>query len=251
MYIAEESTLAILPVCCCSTCRLWPRDNHEEDGGDDHGTRGQHVRRRRKYVGYTTCLLLFHMQAMVEGQRRGRWRRDVRTTCTSPKKVRCLYYLSVVVSHAGYGGGTTLRRMVATTTGREDNMYIAEECTLAILPVCCCSTCRLWRRDNHEEDGGDNHGTRGQHVHRRRKYVGYTTCLLLFHMQATVPSGGTATRKMAKGREENMYIAEESTLAILPVFYVDFSSDFSTVLSCPDNYGYVLCLLCLTTGSVG
>ncbi len=32
-------------------------------------------------------------------------------------------------------GGTTTRRMVVTTTGREDN--IAEESTLAILPVCC------------------------------------------------------------------------------------------------------------------
>ncbi len=27
-----------------------------------------------------------------------------RTACTSPKKVRWLYYLSVVVPHAGYGG---------------------------------------------------------------------------------------------------------------------------------------------------
>ncbi len=33
-------------------------------------------------------------------------------------------------------------------------------------------------RDNDEVDGGDNDGTRGQHVHSRRKYVGYTTCLL-------------------------------------------------------------------------
>ncbi len=115
MYIAEESTLAILPVCCLF------------------------------------LLLSF---------------------CYLP--------------HAGYGGGTTTRRMVVTTTGREDK--IAEECTLAILPVCCClaffkisllsPTCWLWRRDNEEVDGGEDDGTRGQHC--RRKYVGYTTCLLGF-----------------------------------------------------------------------
>ncbi len=49
------------------------------------------------------------------------------------------------------------------TTGREDN--IAEESTLAILPVCCFGffkisllspTCWLWRRDNNEVDGGDD-----------------------------------------------------------------------------------------------
>ncbi len=34
------------------------------------------------------------------------------------------------------GGGTTRRRMVVVTTEREDN--IAEESTLAILPVCFC-----------------------------------------------------------------------------------------------------------------
>ncbi len=37
----------------------WRRDNDEKDGGDDGGTRGQYVNRRWKYVGYTTCLLLF------------------------------------------------------------------------------------------------------------------------------------------------------------------------------------------------
>ncbi len=73
-------------------------------GGDDDGTRGQHVNRRRKYIGYTTWLLLLfffcyrfvvsHMLAMAEG-------------------------------HAGYG----------EEDGGEDN--IAEESTLAILPVCC------------------------------------------------------------------------------------------------------------------
>ncbi len=79
-----------------------------EDGGGDNGTRGQHVHRRRKYIGYTTCLLFFvvnlfvvsHMLAMAERQRRGGWwlqRQHERTTCTSPKKVRWLYYLSVVV----------------------------------------------------------------------------------------------------------------------------------------------------------
>ncbi len=46
--------------------------------------------------------------------------------------------------------------MVATTTAREDNMYIAEESTLAIQPVyclflllsycCLCAMCRMERR---------------------------------------------------------------------------------------------------------
>ncbi len=71
------------------------------------------------------------------------------------------------------------------TTGQEDN--IAEESTLAILPVCCFGflkisllspTCWLGRRNNDEVHGGDDdQRTRGQH--HRRTYVGYTTCLLL------------------------------------------------------------------------
>ncbi len=94
------------------TCRVWQRDNNEEDGSDDDGTRGEH--RRRKYVGCNcTCLsAVSHM--LANG-----------------------YHF--VVSHIlANGGETTTTRMVATTTGREDN--IAEESTLAILPVCffCC-----------------------------------------------------------------------------------------------------------------
>ncbi len=51
------------------------------------------------------------------------------------------------------------RRMVATTTGRENN--IAEENTLAIvlgfLKISLLSpTCWLWRRDNDEVDGGND-----------------------------------------------------------------------------------------------
>ncbi len=91
------------------------------------------------YQRFCLCVCI----AMAEGQRR-RW--DERT-CKSPKKVRWLNYLSVVVvflllslcclPHAGFGRGTTTRKMAATTTAREDNMYIAEESTLAILPVYC------------------------------------------------------------------------------------------------------------------
>ncbi len=94
MYIAEESMLAILPVCCCcflllSLCCLWlwRRDTDEEDGGDDDGTRGQHVHCRRKYVGYTTCLLFIFVVISL-----------LSPTCWQ------------------YGGGTTTRKMVATTT---------------------------------------------------------------------------------------------------------------------------------------
>ncbi len=104
--IAEESTLAILPVCCflffgvflkslllSPTCWLWQRDNDEEDGGDDD-------------------------------------QRDERTTL--PKNVCWLYYLSVVfflvvisgLPHADYGRGIMTRRMVVTTTGREDNIKV-------------------------------------------------------------------------------------------------------------------------------
>ncbi len=64
--------------------------------------------------------------------------RDERTT--SPKNVCWLYYLSVVffgcylfgLPHAGYGRG------IMTENGGGDNgTNIAEESTLAILPVCC------------------------------------------------------------------------------------------------------------------
>ncbi len=108
-----------------------------------------------------------------------------------------------------------------TTTGREENIAAAMNNSenarwLYYLLVCLfiflSPTCRLWRRDNDEEDGGDDDGTRGQHVPRRRKYVGYTTC----HMQA-MAEGQRRPRRMATGREDNMYIAEESTLAILVV----------------------------------
>ncbi len=117
-------------------------------------TRGEHRRgyeqqRKGTLAILSACLFVYlfvsHMLVMAEGQRRGR--RYQRTTCTSPKKVRWLYYLSVVyfcfkslccLPHAGYGGGTTTKKMVVTTIK----------------------------------------GTRGQH--HRRTYVGYTTCLLLF-----------------------------------------------------------------------
>ncbi len=151
--------------------------------------------------------------------------------------VCCLFLLLSLccLPHAGYSGGTTMKRMVAMMTGREDN--IAEESTLAILPVCCfvllggeglisllSPTCWLWRRDNDEEDGGDEDGTRRQHVHCRKKYVGYTTCLLfnfvvisllsptylLWRRDNDEEDGGDDD-----GREDN--IAEEGMLAILPV----------------------------------
>ncbi len=65
-------------------------------------------------------------------------------------------------------------------TGREDNMYIAEEITLAILPVCCCSTCRLWRRDNNEEDGGDDDGTRGHVAKESTLAILYLSVVVVF-----------------------------------------------------------------------
>ncbi len=93
----------------------------EEDGGDDDGTRGQHVHRRRKYVGYATCLLFILVVISL-----------LSPTCW-------LWWT---------------KRMVATTTGRENN--IAEESTLAMLPVCCLflllslcclsAMCRMGRR---------------------------------------------------------------------------------------------------------
>ncbi len=102
---------------------------------------------------------------------------------------------------------TKTRGMVAMTTGRKDN--IAEERMLAILPVCYfVFGCYLFVVSHMlangggtmtiEEDGGGDDRTRGQH--RRRKYVGYTTCLLFFfgcylfvffHMLAN--GGGTTT----------------------------------------------------------
>ncbi len=95
----------------------------EEDGGDDDGTRGQHVHHRRKYVGYTTCLLFIFVVISLLSPTCWLWR---------------------------------TRKMVVTTTGREDNIYIAEESTLAIQPVCClflllslcclCAMCRMGRR---------------------------------------------------------------------------------------------------------
>ncbi len=144
MYIAEQSTLAIQPVCCLflllSLCCL----PHAGYGG-----------------GTTTRWMVV---TTIKGTR-------IRTTL--PKNVCWLYYLSVVVfcgcylfslPHADYGRGIMTRRMVATMTGRKDN--IAEESTLAILPVCCflfvffisllSPTCWLWRRDKNEVDGGDD-----------------------------------------------------------------------------------------------
>ncbi len=51
---------------------LWRRDNDEEDGGDDDGTRGQHCRRMYYLsVGFGFFLNLFvvsHMLAMADGQ---------------------------------------------------------------------------------------------------------------------------------------------------------------------------------------
>ncbi len=48
----------------------------------------------------------------------------------------CLFvcYLFAVPHMLANGGGTTTMRMVATTTGREEN--ITDESTLAMLPVC-------------------------------------------------------------------------------------------------------------------
>ncbi len=86
------------------TCRLWRRDNDEEDGD---GTRGQHVHRRRKYVGYTTRLLFIFVVISLLSPTCWLWRRDSDEVdggdddqrgerTTSPKNVCWLYYLSVV-----------------------------------------------------------------------------------------------------------------------------------------------------------
>ncbi len=156
---AEESTMAMLPVCCF-------------------------------LGGYFHLFVVSHMLAMVDGQRPERWWRrrwDERTT--SPKKVHWLYYLSVVlffylfvVSHMlamvddngqedggdddGTRGQHRRRKYVGYTT-----------CLLFYFFISLLSpTCWLWWTDNGQEDGGDDDGTRGEH--RQRKYVGYTTCLL-------------------------------------------------------------------------
>ncbi len=89
------------------TCWLWRRDNDEEDGGGNDGTRGRHVHCRRKYVGYTTCLLFIFVVISLLSLTCWLWRRDndkedggdddqrdERTI--SPKNVCWLYYLSVV-----------------------------------------------------------------------------------------------------------------------------------------------------------
>ncbi len=62
-------------------------------------------------------------------------------------------------------------------------------------------TCWLWQRDNDEENGGGDDRTSGQH--RRRTYVGYTTCVLffcscyLFVVSRMLANGGrTATRRI-------------------------------------------------------
>ncbi len=75
---------------------------------------------RERYVGYTICLSVW-LSFCLPHAGYGGGRRMVATTCKSPKKVRWLYYLYVVVvvlllclcclPHAGYGGGTTTRRM--------------------------------------------------------------------------------------------------------------------------------------------
>ncbi len=84
---------------------------------------GQHVHRRRKYVGYTTCLLFISAVISLLSPTCWLWR---------------------------------TRKMVAMTTGQEDNTYITEESTLAIQPVCCLflllsfcclsAMCRMGRR---------------------------------------------------------------------------------------------------------
>ncbi len=76
----RKSTLATLSACLFVYLFVQAMADDEEDGGDDDGMRGQHIHRRRKYIGYTTWLLLLffcccyrfvvsHMLAMAEGQR--------------------------------------------------------------------------------------------------------------------------------------------------------------------------------------
>ncbi len=139
--IVKESALAILPVLffwfsiislLSPTCWAWRRDNDEVDGGDDDGTRRQHVHRRRKYVGYTTCLLLTFVVISLLSSTCWLWRRDndeedggdedgTRGLHRQRKYVGYTTCLLCILSfcclpHAGYGGGTTTMRMVVTTT---------------------------------------------------------------------------------------------------------------------------------------
>ncbi len=145
--------LAIPPVCCfffwllslwSPTCWLWQRDNDEEDGGsNDRIDERTTLPKKVRWLYYLSVVLGF-LKISLLSPTCWLWRRDndemdggdddqrdERTTL--PKRVRWLYYLSVVcffvvvislVSHMlhGYGGGTTTRRMVATTMGREDNI---------------------------------------------------------------------------------------------------------------------------------
>ncbi len=141
------------------------------------------------YLLSPTCWLLLREDDEVYGGDNDQ--RDERTTLL--KNVCWLYYLSVIIffgcylfglPHAGYGRGIMTRKMVVATTGRADS--IAEERTLAILPVCCLFFC----------------------------------CCYLFGVSHILHGygGGTTTRRMVAttmGREDN--ITEESTLAMLPV----------------------------------
>ncbi len=86
-------------------------------------------------------------------------------------------------------------------------------------------TCRLWRRDD-EDDGRrqrDERRTSPRLWTTAKRYVGYTICLSVcssFCLPHASYGGGTTTRRMVAtttAREDNMYIAEESTLAIIPV----------------------------------
>ncbi len=123
-----------------------------EDGGGDNETRGQHF--RRKYVGYTICLLFWGF---------------FESLCCLP--------------HVGHGGGTTTWCMVVTTNKgtrgqHRQRTYVGYTTCLLfffLLLSLLYPTCWLWQRDNDEEDGGGDDGTCGQH--RQRMYVGYTNCV--------------------------------------------------------------------------
>ncbi len=148
------------------------------------------------------------MQAMADG-RRGRWttttgrEENIAAAMNNSEKVRWLSVcLSFCLPHAGYGGGTKTRLIVATTTGRKDNIADVGYTTCLLLFFGCYLfvVSHMLRRDKDKEDGGDDNETRGQH--RRRRYVGYTTCRCFFgcylfvvsHMLAN--GGGTTTRRM-------------------------------------------------------
>ncbi len=121
------------------------------DGGDDDGSRGQHVHHRRKYVGYTTCLLLIFVVSFLLSPTCWLWRRDNDEVDggddDSPRGQRvhrrrmyvgyttCRFFLLLSLCCIPHAGGTMTRRMLVTMTGREDN--ITEESLLAVLPVCC------------------------------------------------------------------------------------------------------------------